>query len=88
MEFNYKRNLIKSLLSQLNTHASECASLHVRKIECFISNQTSPKEENVFSYDGKIVYEEKAKGTFDNQAENPLLHDLFEAIRNEIWSKK
>ena len=30
MEFNYKRNLIKSLLSQMSLHAPECSSLHVK----------------------------------------------------------
>ena len=84
MEFNYKRNLIKSLLSQMNLHAPECSSLHVKEIQCFVSHQNNKEEEKLFTQNGEIFYVEKASGAFENACEDPKLHALFETIRQEI----
>lgn len=84
MEFNYKRNLIKSLLSQMSLHAPECSSLHVKEIQCFVSHQNNKEEEKLFTQNGEIFYVEKASGAFENACEDPKLHALFEAIRQEI----
>lgn len=84
MEFNYKRNLIKSLLSQMVIHAPECLLLNVTNIQCFVSHQTE-KEEELFSQNGDIFYVEQASGSFENHCQNEELNALFEAIRCEIF---
>ena len=86
MEFNYKRNLIKSLLSQMVIHAPECLLLHVSDIQCFVSHQSNKKEE-LFYQNGDVFYVEQALGSFENHCENKELNALFEAIRHEISKK-
>ena len=44
MEFNYKRNLIKSLLKEINIRFPECTALHVKEIQAFVTNQKSEEE--------------------------------------------
>lgn len=86
MEFNYKRNLIKSLLSQIVLHFPECNCLHVKDIQCFVTNKMD-NEETIFSINSQITYEERADGIFENACEDAKLHTLFEKIREEIQSR-
>ncbi len=88
MEFNYKRNLIKSLLSQISAQLPNDPFLHVKTIQCFVSNQITQESAPLMRYDGNIYYTEQAFGVFENGAHEPKLHALFEAIRHEIASKK
>lgn len=67
----------------MRLHAPECSSLHVNEIQCFVSHQPR-EEEKLFTQNGEIFYVEKALGTFENLCEDPDLHALFEAIREEI----
>lgn len=83
MEFNYKRNLIKSLLSQFNLHMPESSLNGVTSIECFISNQPDePLPQEIIS--STLVYEERAEGSFQNNAKDAKLYALFETIRQKI----
>lgn len=86
MEFNYKRNLIKSLLSALVNLNPECQSLRVKEIQSFVSN-VKDETPQLFTQDGTIVYSEQSKAAFDNHCESEALHALFEAIRKEIATK-
>ena len=88
MEFNYKRNLIKSLLSQISAELPNDPFLHVKTIQCFVSNQIVQTQSSITPYSGEITYTEQALGLFENKAQEPKLHALFEAIRHEILPKK
>ena len=83
MEFNYKRNLIKSLLSALINHHPECESLRVKEIQSFVTN-VKDEAPHLLTQNGAIVYPEQSKGTFKNHCENESLHALFETIRQDI----
>ena len=87
MEFNYKRSLIKSLLSQIILHFPECACLHVKDIQCFVTNKPQT-EEIPESKNSDIFYEERAEGDFENSCDDAKLKSLFEEIRKAIQSQK
>lgn len=87
MEFNYKRSLIKSLLSQIILHFPECACLHVKDIQCFVTNK-SQTEEILESKNSDIFYKERADGVFENACDDAQLRSLFEEIRKAIQSQK
>jgi len=83
MEFNYKRNFIKSLLKEFILHFPECTCLHVKEVQAFVSN----KQEEVMalsSAPSEIFYPEQSQGTFENTCEDPKLNALFEAIKATI----
>ena len=87
MEFNYKRSLIKSLLSQIILHFPECECLHVKDIQCFVTNKPQT-EEIPESKNSDIFYEERAEGDFENSCDDSKLRTLFEEIRKAIQSQK
>lgn len=84
MEFNYKRNLIKSLLKEICIRFPECEALHVKEIQAFVTNQTDTTEvlQNLQSSD--VFYPEQATGTFTISCEDPKLQALFQAIQKTI----
>jgi len=87
MEFNYKRSLIKSLLSQILLHFPECQCLHVKDIQCFVTNK--PQTEEILEpRNSDIFYEERADGAFENGCDDAKLRALFEDIRKAIQSQK
>ena len=87
MEFNYKRSLIKSLLSQIILHFPECECLHVKDIQCFVTNKPQT-EEILESKNSDIFYKERAEGDFKNSCDDSKLRTLFEEIRKAIQSQK
>ena len=84
MEFNYKRSLIKSLLSQIILHFPECECLHVKEIQCFVTNQ--PEVLPPLKTPSTIPYTERALGEFLNTCHDPKLHALFESIKETLKS--
>ena len=85
MEFNYKRSLIKSLLSQILIHFPECECLHVKEIQCFVSNQV--ELEPLSPAPLPVSYQERALGEFINTCSDPKLHALFESIKETVKNK-
>ncbi|WP_294876201.1 MULTISPECIES: hypothetical protein [unclassified Sulfurospirillum] len=84
MEFNYKRNLIKSLLKEVHVHFPECGCLHVNEVQAFVTNQKSEEEALIVSANSEIFYAEQATGAFETLCEDEKLHSLFEAIKETI----
>jgi len=84
MEFNYKRNLIKSLLKEVHVHFPECGCLHVNEVQAFVTNQKSEEEALVVSANSDIFYAEQATGAFETLCEDEKLRALFEAIKETI----
>ncbi len=83
MEFNYKSNLIKSILKKLIELNPECYFIKSSNIKAFVTNKPSIKEEN-YSKTKKRVYQERARGKFTNSAKNMDLNSIFEKIRVSI----
>lgn len=84
MEFNYKRNLIKSLLKEVHAHFPECLCLHVKEVQSFVTNQKSEEEALIVSANSDIFYAEQATGEFETLCEDAKLRSLFEAIKETI----
>ncbi|MCD8477931.1 MAG: hypothetical protein LRY68_08585 [Sulfurospirillum sp.] len=88
MEFNYKRNLIKSLLKEINIRFPECTALHVKEIQAFVTNQKSEEESLIIGAPSEIFYPEQADGRFESHCEDQKLQALFEAIKATIQTNK
>lgn len=84
MEFNYKRNLIKSLLREVYAHFPECSCLNVKEVQAFVTNQKSEEETLITAAQSEIFYAEQATGTFETLCEDERLRSLFEAIKETI----
>jgi hypothetical protein len=87
MEFNYKRNLIKSLLKEFHAHFPECECLHVNDIQAFVTNKIDPQEMQDEVNSSEIFYPEQALGVFESQCDDPKLQALFEAIKQTIQNR-
>jgi len=82
MEFNYKRNLIKGLLKQIESFHPHCKCINLKEIKAFVSNKREKIEEQEIPT--KIYYKERSKAQFLNTTKNSDLYALFEKIREEI----
>ena len=80
MEFNYKHNLIKSLLNKIKDIDSKCQKIQVTEIKSFVSNKITPPKPQEISF----KYNERASGDFINLATSKELQALFENIRKTI----
>jgi hypothetical protein len=87
MEFNYKSNLIKSLLKKLIVLNPECISLKSSNIRAFVTNKIDIKEIDD-SKRKKLHYKERAEGSFENSAKDKELHEIIEEIRVLIKAQK
>jgi len=80
MEFNYKSNLIKSILKKLIVVNPQCIFMKSSHIKAFVTNKTGYKKSKI----RKIVYKERAKGKFKNSIKNMELHKVVEEIKKNI----
>ncbi len=80
MEFNYKLNLIKSLLNKIKTIDVKCKIIEVDEIKSFVSNKIPTKEIKKQN----LTYKERATGEFKNSSTTKELNELFEKIRKTI----
>ncbi len=87
MEFNYKRNLIKSILNNILKNDDRCSFMNVNEIKAFVTNRKKPNLQN-FSPSSKIRYKERSEAKFENFADNKELRELFEQIRETIKSNE
>ncbi len=81
MEFNYKLNLIKTLLNKIKDIESDCEEMKIRHIKTFVTNRLPETSAPAPSTPG---YEERAKGVFENYATDEELRALFEDIKKVI----
>ena len=85
MEFNYKRDLIKSLLKSIHKESSLCEDLQECEIVISVSNK---KREAAEERIRKHAYPERAEGAFENLAQNEEIRDLIEKIRSTIKTNR
>ena len=81
MEFNYKHNLIKSLLNKIKDIDLKCQIIEVDEIKSFVSNKIKPP---LAEPKPTLTYKERSSGKFNNQATSDELKELFEKIKNTI----
>jgi hypothetical protein len=79
MEFNYKHNLIKSLLNKIKDIDLKCKIIDVDNINSFVSNKIAPPQKKIEI----LTYEERSSGDFKNYATGGL-QELFENIKKSI----
>jgi len=85
MELNYNRDLLKSLLTQLSTYDSECATMRAKKVVIFHSKyHPMPSDKEPLAT--VPYYDESANGTFI-LPEDKKLNQLFQRIQNLIQCK-
>ena len=86
MELHYNRDLLKSLLTQLNNYDKSCEMMRADKVVIFHSKyHTMPEEkseENTVPH-----YHERATGTFDTPKDENL-KTLFERIKSLVRCKQ
>ncbi len=87
MEFNYKSNLIKSILKKLIELNPECIFMKSSQIKAFVSNKSVIKETKN-SKIRKSRYKERANGEFKNSTKDEELHKIIEEIRLQIKQKR
>lgn len=85
MELNYNRDLLKSLLIQLNTYDSQCKMMLASKVIIFHSKYHAMPEEKI-SYVSVPHYQEQALGQFTSP-EDETLFESFERIKALIQCK-
>ena len=86
MELNYNRDLLKSLLMQLNTHDERCKMMIAEKVVIFHSKYHAMPEKKA-SYVSVPHYLEQAGGSF-KAPEDEALAESFERIRALIQCKQ
>jgi len=82
MELNYNRDLLKTLLTQLNTHVDACRSMQAEKVVVFHSKYHAMSQEKA-SYESVPHYHERAQGNFDTPTDEAL-KEKFERIKEMI----
>ena len=86
MELNYNRDLLKSLLIQLNTYDEKCKMMFASKVVVFHSKyHAMPKEKA--STISVPHYHERAEGSFEVPSDEKL-KESFERIKTLITCKK
>ncbi len=80
MEFNYKLNLIKSLLDKVKNIDLKCKIIEVDEIKSFVSNKIEKLEPKKESY----IYKERASGEFKILSNSKDLNRLFNQIKEVI----
>ncbi len=83
MEFNYKSNLIKSILKTLILVNPKCIFMNSSKIKAFVTNKIYTEKQNNSKIE-HLTYKERAKGEFKNEISDEELRDIFEKIRQEV----
>ena len=81
MEFNYKRELIKSLLNSIHNQTALCEDLKDLEIVISVSVKHHQAETGT---QAEFHYPERASGTFENLAQDPVIRELVEKIRANI----
>ena len=87
MELNYNRDLLKSVLTQLGNHNTECEMMQAKDVVIFHSKYHPVKKEHV---DVSTVpyYNELASIDFDIESEDTEIIAKFEQIKEQIKCNK
>ena len=83
MELHYNRDLLKSVLTQLSSHDSQCASLQVKEVVIFHSKY-HPVLSNKEKSETIPYYQELAHNDFTVACKDPDLKKRFEKTKELI----
>ena len=87
MELNYNKDLLKSILTQLQSYDSECKMMQASKIVVFHSKYHPMKKEEV-SLSTVPYYHELASSDFKIQSDDEDIVARFEQIKAQIKCNK
>lgn len=82
MELNYNRDLLKTLLTQLNAHDEACKLMCADKVVVFHSKYHAMPQEKA-SYESVPHYHERALGNFETPDDTDL-KEKFEHIKDIV----
>lgn len=85
MEFNYKRELIKSLLNTIHKELSLCEDLKGLEIIISVSTKRTQNNQEIIK---TLSFEERSTGNFENLAKNNEVRELIEKIRTTIHANR
>lgn len=85
MEFNYKRELIKSLLNTIHKELSLCEDLKELEIIISVSTKRTQNNQEIIK---TLSFEERSTGNFENLAKNNEVRELIEKIRTTIHANR
>jgi len=80
MEFNYKRNLIKELLTMVRAGTGLCREIEPDTIKVFVTEPLALEG----IPEAAPGYPERAAGDFENESGDPAIHKRLETIRQMI----
>ena len=83
MELNYNRDLLKSVLTQLTLHDSECTMMQANKVVVFHSKY-HPVRKSGDNISTVPYYNESAKSDFEIKSQDNELIEKFEQIKEQI----
>jgi hypothetical protein len=85
MELNYNRDLLKSLLTQLSMHDSECRWMKADKIAIFHSKfrPVPQRDKSTIPF-----YHELATESFTVKAEDAEIREKFETLKHSIQANR
>ncbi|HFQ62059.1 MAG TPA: hypothetical protein ENK39_07170 [Epsilonproteobacteria bacterium] len=87
MELNYNRDLLKSVLTQLSSHDTECEMMQAKDVIIFHSKY-HPVEKEKIAISTVPYYNELASSEFEIQSEDSELIVKFEQIKEQIKCNK
>ncbi|MBA1420169.1 MAG: hypothetical protein FAF03_04715 [Epsilonproteobacteria bacterium] len=87
MELNYNRDLLKSLLTQLNTYDTTCEMMTASKVVVFHSKY-HPMQQKAEAVSTVPYYTELASSDFEIQSQDEDLKAKFEQIKERILCNK
>jgi len=83
MEFNYNKDLLKDILTQLKTYDNECKTMQADKVVIFHSKY-HPVAEVKSTSDTTPYYNELASSNFEIQSTDEEIRKKFEQIKEQI----
>ena len=81
MEFDYKHNLIKSLLEKIKLYDKKCADIEIIYIKSFVTNKI---DKSIDIKKPKKRYKERSNALFLIDCQNKELKELFLDIKESI----
>ncbi len=86
MELNYNRDLLKSLLTQLNRYDKSCSELQAQKVVIFTARHHTVIEETPHDPQTVPYYHELSSATFPVYTEDRDIKQRFDRLKHSIQS--
>lgn len=86
MELHYNRDLLKSVLTMMSEHDTECSGIQANNVVIFNSRYHAPSTQKALQTDPK--YHELSYADFTIETKDKALREKFEAIKKRILGNR